>query len=214
MDNFSFIVDYNNNDLQYRWMYENVMIKQNITLPTFIIKKIRPIECPVDLSLPEDYASFTLEIYLERSLTFYLYQVYMPSFLIVVISWIPFWLDRNHHARVGLGVTTVLTITTLITNTMQTLPKVSYLKAIDIYLFTCFVIVFLSLIEYAIVGYFEANVEYSEASIEERHSNDLEAQKDHMLKRTFRLDKQSRVWFPAVFILFNLIYFVYIWYVL
>ena len=38
----------------------------------------------------------------------------MPSSLIVVMSWVSFYLDRSSApARVGLGVTTVLTLVTL-----------------------------------------------------------------------------------------------------
>ena len=42
---------------------------------------------------------------------YYIIQVYVPSSLIVVMSWVSFYLDRNSApARVGLGVTTVLTV--------------------------------------------------------------------------------------------------------
>ena len=53
-----------------------------------------------------------------RSMGYYLIQIYIPSSLIVVISWVSFWLNRGATpARVGLGVTTVLTMTTLISST-------------------------------------------------------------------------------------------------
>lgn len=38
------------------------------------------------------------------------------------------------------GVTTVLTMTTLMTSTNASMPKVSYVKSIDVYLGTCFII--------------------------------------------------------------------------
>lgn len=60
-----------------------------------------------------------------RRLGYYLIQIYIPSSLIVVLSWMSFWLDRNAvPARVALGITTVLTLTTLISNTNASLPKV------------------------------------------------------------------------------------------
>ena len=63
------------------------------------------------------------------------FQVYIPSSLIVVMSWVSFWLNRGAApARVGLGVTTVLTMTTLINSVNAALPKISYMKSIDIYL--------------------------------------------------------------------------------
>jgi len=67
-----------------------------------------------------------------RRLGYYLIQIYIPSSLIVVLSWMSFWLDRNAvPARVALGITTVLTLTTLISNTNASLPKV-YLTIIQL----------------------------------------------------------------------------------
>ena len=162
-----------------------------------------------------------------------MYQIYVPAFLIVVISWVPFWLDQeDNHARVGLGVTTVLTMTTLTTSTNASLPKISYIKAIDIYLFMCFLMVFLSLIEYATVGFFESKRQCKLSKIETEsdlykcenlnNNNDLnlttisqqlnKKKNKHNYNRikreedSFWIDKLSRLVFPTVFILFNLIY--------
>lgn len=78
---------------------------------------------------------------------YYLIQIYIPSGLIVIISWVSFWLNRcATPARVSLGVTTVLTMTTLMSSTNAALPKISYVKSIDVYLGTCFVMVFASLL--------------------------------------------------------------------
>ena len=78
---------------------------------------------------------------------YYLIQIYIPSSLIVVISWVSFWLNRGATpARVGLGVTTVLTMTTLMASTNAALPKISYVKSIDVYLGFCFFMVFASLL--------------------------------------------------------------------
>nr|AAB31234.1 GABA receptor beta subunit homolog [Drosophila melanogaster, Peptide Partial, 57 aa] [Drosophila melanogaster] len=54
-------------------------------------------------------------------------------------------------ARVALGITTVLTMTTISTGVRSSLPRISYVKAIDIYLCMCFVFVFAALLEYAAV---------------------------------------------------------------
>ena len=64
-----------------------------------------------------------------------------------MISWVSFWLNRGATpARVGLGVTTVLTMTTLMASTNAALPKISYVKSIDVYLGFCFFMVFASLL--------------------------------------------------------------------
>jgi len=78
----------------------------------------------------------------------------MPSILIVMLSWVSFWINHEAtSARVALGITTVLTMTTISTGVRASLPRISYVKAIDIYLVTCFVFVFAALLEYAAVNY-------------------------------------------------------------
>ena len=52
----------------------------------------------------------------------------------------------------ALGITTVLTITTLANSIRSTLPPVSYSKSIDYYLLACFLFVFAALVEFAVVG--------------------------------------------------------------
>ncbi|VDK81296.1 unnamed protein product [Litomosoides sigmodontis] len=100
------------------------------------------------------YVRLYFEVLLGRNLGFYLMNIIIPSMLIVTISWVSFWLNREASpARVGLGVTTVLTMTTLITTTNNAMPKVSYIKGLDVFLNFCFVMVFASLIEYAVVSY-------------------------------------------------------------
>lgn len=94
-----------------------------------------------------NYSRLACEIQFVRSMGYYLIQIYIPSGLIVIISWVSFWLNRNATpARVQLGVTTVLTMTTLMSSTNAALPKISYVKSIDVYLGTCFVMVFTSLL--------------------------------------------------------------------
>ena len=96
---------------------------------------------------PGNYSRLSCEIQFVRSMGYYLIQIYIPSSLIVVISWVSFWLNRGATpARVTLGVTTVLTMTSLTSSTHSQLPKISYMKSIDIYLSFCFIMVFASLI--------------------------------------------------------------------
>ena len=46
-----------------------------------------------------------------------------------------------------------MTMTTISTGVRSSLPRISYVKAIDIYLVMCFVFVFAALLEYAAVNY-------------------------------------------------------------
>ena len=100
-----------------------------------------------DDTISGNYSRLACEIQFVRSMGYYLIQIYIPSSLIVVISWVSFWLNRGATpARVGLGVTTVLTMTALMASTNAALPKISYVKSIDVYLGFCFFMVFASLL--------------------------------------------------------------------
>ncbi len=59
----------------------------------------------------------------------------------------------HNESLLTAGITTVLTMTTINTHLRETLPKIPYVKAIDMYLMGCFVFVFLALLEYALVNY-------------------------------------------------------------
>ena len=146
---------YSMSDIKYRWGKgdKSVGLSDSLSLPQFRVVGHLQLEKVIPLSTG-NYSRLIAKIQFARSLGFYLIQIYIPASLIVVISWVSFWLHRNATpARVALGVTTVLTMTTLISSTNAQLPKISYIKSIDVYLGTCFVMVFASLLEYATVGY-------------------------------------------------------------
>ncbi|CAG9856739.1 unnamed protein product [Phyllotreta striolata] len=100
------------------------------------------------------YQRLSLSFKLQRNIGYFIFQTYLPSILIVMLSWVSFWINHEAtSARVALGITTVLTMTTISTGVRSSLPRISYVKAIDIYLVMCFVFVFAALLEYAAVNY-------------------------------------------------------------
>ncbi|XP_022689605.1 gamma-aminobutyric acid receptor subunit beta-like isoform X2 [Varroa jacobsoni] len=146
---------YTTADISYKWAdgEKSVRISPDVELPQFKVLGHQQKTIVVTLSTG-NYSRLVCEIRFGRAMGYYLIQIYIPAGLIVVISWVSFWLHRNATpARVALGVTTVLTMTTLMSSTNSQLPKISYVKSIDVYLGTCFVMVFASLLEYATVGY-------------------------------------------------------------
>ena len=60
---------------------------------------------------------------------------------------------KSSPARVSMGITTVLTISTVIQGLKSQLPAVNYLTALDVYLWACFFFVSVTLIEYAYLNY-------------------------------------------------------------
>ena len=81
-------------------------------------------------------------------------QIYMPSYMVVVLAWVSFWVDREQTtARIAMGITTVLTMATLIGSARVSLPQVSYVKSLEWFLIMCFMFVFFAILEYALVSY-------------------------------------------------------------
>lgn len=81
-------------------------------------------------------------------------QKYIPSMLIVAVSWLSFWLDLNSiPGRVTIGVTTLLTITHGDDHVDKLTPNVSYVTALDLWTGVCTTFVFLALLEFTIVSY-------------------------------------------------------------
>lgn len=90
---------------------------------------------------------------MERHIGFYMIQIYIPSILIVLLSWVSFWLNVDAvPARISLGILTVLTMTTQKTLAVSSLPRVSYVKAIDVWMAACLCFVFSALLEFALVN--------------------------------------------------------------
>jgi len=97
-----------------------------------------------------------IKILFRRSYGFYILQIYLPTYCMVLISWISFWLDRRSlPARVTLGVSSILALTMQYANVARSLPKVSYIKGVDLYMMGCVTYIFLSICELAMVGILE-----------------------------------------------------------
>lgn len=60
----------------------------------------------------------------------------------------------SHACITFLGITTVLTMTTLSTVARNSLPRVSYVTAMDLFVTVCFLFVFAAMIEYAMLNYY------------------------------------------------------------
>ncbi|XP_058795118.1 glycine receptor subunit alpha-2 isoform X2 [Phymastichus coffea] len=137
-------------DLVFIWnLTDPLVVNPEIELPQLDIANNYTTDCTIEYSTG-NFTCIQIVFNLRRRLGYHLFHTYIPSALIVVMSWIAFWIKPEAiPARVTLGVTSLLT---LATQNTQSLPPVSYVKAIDVWMSSCSVFVFLSLMEFAVVN--------------------------------------------------------------
>uniref|UniRef100_K7G3V8 Glycine receptor alpha 3 n=2 Tax=Pelodiscus sinensis TaxID=13735 RepID=K7G3V8_PELSI len=143
------------NDLIFEWQEKGaVQVADGLTLPQFLLKEEKDLCYCTKHYNTGKFTCIEVRFHLERQMGYYLIQMYIPSLLIVILSWVSFWINMDAApARVALGITTVLTMTTQSSGSRASLPKVSYVKAIDIWMAVCLLFVFSALLEYAAVNF-------------------------------------------------------------
>ncbi|XP_016069569.1 PREDICTED: gamma-aminobutyric acid receptor subunit theta [Miniopterus natalensis] len=100
------------------------------------------------------YVRLILRFLIQRKIINYLVQIYWPTILTTIASWITFWMNyESSVTRVTVGLTEMLILNALNSHLRENLPEFSCIKAIDIYTVVCFFFVFLSLLEYVYVNY-------------------------------------------------------------
>uniref|UniRef100_T1J031 Neurotransmitter-gated ion-channel transmembrane domain-containing protein n=1 Tax=Strigamia maritima TaxID=126957 RepID=T1J031_STRMM len=96
------------------------------------------------------YICFSYNFVFKRIPNQHIILLFVPSILIVSLSWISFWLDvKMAGPRVALGLTSLLTLSTQFSSAQKDLPAVATIKALDIWMFVCIFMVFASLLIYA-----------------------------------------------------------------
>lgn len=142
---------YNSQEIQLYWFHHPVTVMGSGALPDFNLMDTKVER--LQLEYPNGWwDQLKVTFVFKRRFGFYLTQAYFPTLLTVVVSWITFYLEpRALSARITLGVSSLLALTFQFGNVLRHLPRVSYIKCIDVWMMACVAFVFLSLIELAIV---------------------------------------------------------------
>lgn len=144
-----------------------MQVVKNLHLPRFTLEKFLTDYCNSKTNTGE-YSCLKVDLLFKREFSYYLIQIYIPCCMLVIVSWVSFWLDQSAvPARVSLGVTTLLTMATQTSGINASLPPVSYTKAIDVWTGVCLTFVFGALLEFALVNY---------ASRSDMHSDNIKKQ--------------------------------------
>ncbi|XP_073161176.1 gamma-aminobutyric acid receptor subunit rho-3 isoform X4 [Lepidochelys kempii] len=109
---------YNEDDLMLYWKHgnESLSTDEHISLSQFFIEEFSASSGLAFYSSTGWYNRLFINFALRRHIFFFVLQSYFPAMLMVMLSWVSFWIDRRAvPARVSLGITTVLTMSTIIT---------------------------------------------------------------------------------------------------
>ncbi|XP_036825559.1 gamma-aminobutyric acid receptor subunit alpha-6a [Oncorhynchus mykiss] len=166
------------------------------------------------------YSVMVVHFLLQRKLGYYLIQTYIPLIMVVVLSQVAFWINKESvPARTVAGITTVLTMTTLSISARQSLPKVSYATAMDWFIAVCFAFVASALIETDGSAHLRGGLKkrynsISQSEMDTGPSVPIFLQQGSAvppipaLAGTSPIDQYSRIMFPLAFALFNLFYWI------
>ncbi|XP_049885664.1 glutamate-gated chloride channel isoform X4 [Pectinophora gossypiella] len=166
-------------DLVFLWKEgDPVQVVKNLHLPRFTLEKFLTDYCNSKTNTGE-YSCLKVDLLFKREFSYYLIQIYIPCCMLVIVSWVSFWLDQGAvPARVSLGVTTLLTMATQSSGINASLPPVSYTKAIDVWTGVCLTFVFGALLEFALVNYASRSDMHRENMKKTRREMEAAAQMD------------------------------------
>uniref|UniRef100_A0AC35UGC1 Neur_chan_LBD domain-containing protein n=1 Tax=Rhabditophanes sp. KR3021 TaxID=114890 RepID=A0AC35UGC1_9BILA len=100
----------------------------------------------------KNFSTLEVRFYLSRHIGYYLINYYVPCTLIVLLSWISLFLNREATGdRIALGATSFLTMTLISLDSKADSPKVNYPTALDMYISMCYVALFVCIIEFTAV---------------------------------------------------------------
>ncbi|ESO05191.1 hypothetical protein HELRODRAFT_77867, partial [Helobdella robusta] len=191
---------YTTEDLEFEWRTDATAVEVNeaISLPEYELKDVSHVVCSQNIKSTGSFPCLRAYFHLERRLKAYVLSTFLPSLLVVLLSWVSFWIDLDAvPARISLGILTMLTMTTQSSGHMRGVPAVSFTKAIDVWMATCLVFVFGSFIEYSVVNVL-ARKEKAEKlrkarSNDERKGENVSDEKSESgLKRVLEDDDQTK----------------------
>jgi hypothetical protein len=107
------------------------------------------------MSRTGNFSMLRVDFVLKRHMGYYILQVYIPSSMLVMLSWVSFFIHREATAdRVNIGVMTFLSLATLSFDLRNYTAVVSYLTALDWFLIMAYGFLLASLLQFAFVHYF------------------------------------------------------------
>ncbi len=104
---------------------------------------------------PYVYSSgFAMDIEVQRLSSFYVWKIIFPLCLILMMSWVPRWLDPKESAtNISISTTAFLTLVAYLFAVTALLPRIAYLTRLDQFILLSTILVFVGLLQTVISTY-------------------------------------------------------------
>ncbi|KAI6221132.1 Ligand-gated ion channel 50 [Aphelenchoides besseyi] len=167
--------NYNTGEVRMQWNQPYpIMLLKPIELPDFVLVNYSVVA--VEMIYPAGYwDELSVFFVFKRRFGWYILQGFIPTYVTIFISWISFYLGTKAiPARTMLGVNSLLAMTFQFGNIIRNLPRVSYVKAIDVWMLSGMLFIFMSLLELAVIGFMSRNDGLPRRSISSRRRSNEE----------------------------------------
>ncbi|KAH7730517.1 CBN-MOD-1 protein [Aphelenchoides avenae] len=138
---------HNSEEVTLHWMEEPITMMKPIQLPDFDMVQFDTKK--ENNQYPNGYwDQLQVNFTFKRRYGFYILQAYVPTYLTIIVSWVSFCMEpKALPARTTVGVSSLLALTFQFGNILKNLPRVSYVKAMDVWMLGCISFVFGTMIE-------------------------------------------------------------------
>jgi hypothetical protein len=154
-------------------------ISPSITLPDWTINKWDIKTLNYSLVPGIEYSGYIFEFTASRNVQHYILKVILPLILIVMMSWIVFWIDpRETSSQISVAITSMLTLIAYRFAIDSQLPRLAYTTRLDAFILTSTLLVFFCLIEVLVTTILHNNQRTAPAK---------------------KIDRYCRVIFPVIF---------------
>ncbi|XP_069982915.1 serotonin-gated chloride channel mod-1-like [Penaeus vannamei] len=135
---------------------------------------------------------------------YYLANSYLPSFLLVVISYSTFYFRlEDFNERIMVSITAMLVLVALFSQTSSTILKTTYLKLIDVWYMVCIVVDFVMVMMLALIDFVLHNRSSNRIMVLSSSKN---SRSRYFPSNAEKLNKIGRVALPLLFLAFLLVY--------
>ncbi|KIH53249.1 Neurotransmitter-gated ion-channel transmembrane region [Ancylostoma duodenale] len=108
-----------------------------------------------NMTRDRNYSALEVRFYFDRHFGYFLMNFYVPCTLIVLLCWVALWTNREATGdRIGMGITSVLTMVLIVNDSKSDAPKVNFPTALDIYIWICYTTLLICMVEFTVVHYY------------------------------------------------------------